>query len=199
MYLIKTSDIGEERSIDKVELSGNVLTWRNGEDVIAEQNEKTGSSQGEIEDIAKDGVDDKEEHEKIIDDEEFERQILSKVEMGLDLILVPEITNIQSKSKLHNGRLKSPRVLSPITMRPSKPLSADSKFQESRSISCQTQPLPFGPSATAQYLLGDIRPWGPRAECLPLKGLGLYQPRPHKALQPDHVAIASTKLKPIQL
>ena len=29
----------------------------------------------------------------------------------------------------------------------------------------------------AKYLLGEVRPWGNRAECLPKTGLGLYKPR----------------------
>jgi hypothetical protein len=49
-----------------------------------------------------------------------------------------------------------------------------------RSIGIQTNPLSFGPPTTTQFLLGEIRPWGVKAECLPMKGLGMYKPKPAK-------------------
>jgi hypothetical protein len=57
----------------------------------------------------------------------------------------------------------------------------------SRNMGSQTNPLPFGPPTTSHYLLGEVRPWGAKAECLPMKGLGMYQPK------------APAKLKPITL
>ncbi|KAI8909707.1 hypothetical protein EDD86DRAFT_206108 [Gorgonomyces haynaldii] len=51
---------------------------------------------------------------------------------------------------------------------------------QSKNVSVQTAGLPFGPPTNSKFLLGEVRPWGPRAECLPKTGLGLYQPRPTK-------------------
>ncbi|KAL2917484.1 hypothetical protein HK105_202765 [Polyrhizophydium stewartii] len=39
-----------------------------------------------------------------------------------------------------------------------------------RDIGVQTNPLPFGEATSAQYLLGELRPWGAQAACLPKKG-----------------------------
>lgn len=58
------------------------------------------------------------------------------------------------------------------------------------SVGVQTQDLKFGPSTNTQYLLGEVRPWGAKANCLPRTGLGHYQPRLKK--QVDIKTINST-------
>jgi hypothetical protein len=44
-------------------------------------------------------------------------------------------------------------------------------------VAVQTIDIKFGPKINTEYLLGEVRPWGPRAENLPQKGVGLYMPR----------------------
>jgi hypothetical protein len=55
-----------------------------------------------------------------------------------------------------------------------------------RHAAVQTTSIPFGPSVDTKYLLGEIRPWGNRAQFLPQKGLGLYYSR-----NPNHLAHAA--------
>ena len=52
-----------------------------------------------------------------------------------------------------------------------------------RHTGVQTSSVPFGPSVDTKYLLGEIRPWGNRAQFLTQKGLGLYYSR-----NPNHLA-----------
>ncbi|KAJ3027247.1 hypothetical protein HDV00_011336 [Rhizophlyctis rosea] len=49
---------------------------------------------------------------------------------------------------------------------------------QTHDIGVQTLPMPFGQHVDSQYLLGEVRPWGPPAVCLPKKGIGLYLARP---------------------
>ncbi|KAJ3301241.1 hypothetical protein HDV03_001180 [Kappamyces sp. JEL0829] len=63
-------------------------------------------------------------------------------------------------------------------------MSADAHV---RDAEVQTAPIAFGPSVDVKYLLGEVRPWGARAEHLPPKGLGLYYSR-----NPNHLAKATT-------
>lgn len=46
--------------------------------------------------------------------------------------------------------------------------------ENQRCVAVQTKPLQFGEHVTSKYLLGDVRPWGPPASCLPKNGVGLY-------------------------
>ncbi|KAK5667801.1 hypothetical protein QVD99_005646 [Batrachochytrium dendrobatidis] len=55
-----------------------------------------------------------------------------------------------------------------------------------KDVGVQTKPLPFGQTPTSQYLLGELRPWGAVARCLPRSGVRSYQARPVvKSIQPE--------------
>ncbi|KAJ3003619.1 hypothetical protein HKX48_001669 [Thoreauomyces humboldtii] len=49
--------------------------------------------------------------------------------------------------------------------------------QSHREVAVQTLPLPFAPNTKTQYLLSEVRQWGPAAQTLPAKGIGNYMAR----------------------
>ncbi|KAJ3269364.1 hypothetical protein HDV01_001478 [Terramyces sp. JEL0728] len=68
-------------------------------------------------------------------------------------------------------------------------------FGTQRTIGIQTNPFKFGPSVNTDYLLGDVRPWGNKAECLPQKGLGMYVSRSHQTQMTKILTSAHQKVK----
>lgn len=91
-----------------------------------------------------------------------------------------KIKNKQEESNIKSIQLP---VVSPIAQRkviPYRSENAEGDTKVKKNIGCQTNALPFGPSTNPEYLLGEVRPWGPPAECLPLKGLGMYKPKVNK-------------------
>ncbi|KAJ1327308.1 hypothetical protein BSLG_010650 [Batrachochytrium salamandrivorans] len=94
-----------------------------------------------------------------------------------------------------NQRRVEPHHIHPISNIPLKHQTVASipREQSKQDVGVQTNPLPFGQSSTSQYLLGELRPWGPHAVCFPKKGAGLYQSRP--ARQPEHRMIPIPRKK----
>ncbi|KAJ3324013.1 hypothetical protein HDV06_000989 [Boothiomyces sp. JEL0866] len=68
-------------------------------------------------------------------------------------------------------------------------------FGTQRTIGIQTNPFKFGPPVNTEYLLGEVRPWGPKAECLPPKGLGMYVSRNHQTQMTKILTSAHQKVK----
>ncbi|KAJ3308078.1 hypothetical protein HDV04_001830, partial [Boothiomyces sp. JEL0838] len=68
-------------------------------------------------------------------------------------------------------------------------------FGTQRTIGIQTTPFNFGPPVNTEYLLGEVRPWGKKAEYLPPKGLGMYVSRSHQAQMTKILTSAHRKVK----
>ncbi|TPX67927.1 hypothetical protein SpCBS45565_g03453 [Spizellomyces sp. 'palustris'] len=66
--------------------------------------------------------------------------------------------------------------------------SSSSDHEAHRDVAVQTAPLPFGPNTKSEYLLGEVRQWGPPAHSLPRKGLGLYVARRNGSPPPPLVS-----------
>jgi hypothetical protein len=62
-----------------------------------------------------------------------------------------------------------------------------------RHVGVQTIDIKFGPKVNTEYLLGEVRPWGAKAEHLPQKGLGLYFPRSLKSGMKKDIKIDGPK------
>ncbi|KAI9209794.1 uncharacterized protein BJ171DRAFT_485041 [Polychytrium aggregatum] len=95
------------------------------------------------------------------------------------------VTSPSTKVKSMPQR-RAPRDLAPILAVISKAKDDSEEFvlggmsadRTRRSVSTQTRPLPFSESVTSKFLLTDLRPWGPPAQCLPKKGAGLFVAKP---------------------
>jgi hypothetical protein len=94
------------------------------------------------------------------------------------------------QKKVHNNFLK---MIAPKQTNHESTTSETDVLGGIRHVGVQTMDIKFGPKVNTEYLLGEVRPWGVKAEHLPQKGLGLYFPRTLKSGAKKEIKIDGPK------
>ncbi len=122
------------------------------------------------------------------------RNQINSVAITQRLAITPTLKKKPLNSYQKKIQMNYMAMIEPKTKKHSYDSSPPDRAAERKEVGVQTGPISYGPKVDVKYLLGDVRPWGGRAENLPQKGLGLYYSR-----NPNHLAKAMNMGKRLEL